>query len=349
LQADPSTQELYRRAAEVYHQLKHVGRGATAQRRAASIFLALIQRDPNGQKGKSAKQMLQALVDNKVVFPDWNGHTGLSATAHATHAPAAQSASTRTRRRPVPPMWVSFSFSKPGLAVDPTFGGDGAAGAAVDKDRQASINKSGDMCRSNSQRSDWCGDGNGGTLEVCHGMPGTKWVALATSNDGTLEDWGDGEAVGYDDQNGANQNALANCGNFRCQIVWSQSVDCGELVSEGSAFCGPSSQGVIGHWIHVWTDEPNATYSNGDRLIFSVQGNEVAMFDPTLPNAIQRVELLPEGGSTYIVSMPTQRKNPNVNGGAWYVADLPFFLSFNSLEEAKEAQAYFKYHVCKGR
>ena len=124
------------------------------------------------------------------------------------------------------PMFVSFSFATPtGFADDPTFGGDGEYGVSISPDEQSAINFSGNDCAGRSSRPSWCGNGNGGTWQVCRADGKSKWVALAitTSN---IYDWSDGEVIAGDTEPNAEQGAVANCGKQSCQLVWSALVDC---------------------------------------------------------------------------------------------------------------------------
>jgi TPR repeat protein len=135
------------------------------------------------------------------------------------------------------PMYVAFSFSKPGLD---DFGGDGGWGAAVDTNQQAAINQAGDNCAAHSTRPDWCGIGNGGWSPVCRSAGDAKWVALAiNNNDGIPADWTVGEAIGYDTLEGAARAATSNCGRRSCQVVWSQQVDCSVSSPSGGRTVSP--------------------------------------------------------------------------------------------------------------
>jgi hypothetical protein len=101
--------------------------------------------------------------------------SGSSSTASGAqgYAPSASSAPRQT--------FVAFSFCTLGLH---SFGGDGAWGIATNNDEQKAINQSGINCASNSQAPDWCGAANGGRYEVCKSDGKTRYVALATNNDG---------------------------------------------------------------------------------------------------------------------------------------------------------------------
>jgi len=140
------------------------------------------------------------------------------------------------------PMYVAFSFSSLGL------GGDGAWGAAIDQNEQMAIENSANRCVSTSQDSQSCGTGNGGRWPVCQADGKARWVALAINNDGKAEDWSDGEGIGYDNANGAQQAAMANCGKSGCQIVWTQFVSCtvgaSALSASGQGVRNPSSGGA---------------------------------------------------------------------------------------------------------
>jgi hypothetical protein len=138
------------------------------------------------------------------------------------------------------PMFVAFSFSKLGLS---DFGGDGAWGAAVDQNEQAAMDQSGNICAANSQRPNWCGVANGGRYPVCRADGKTQWVALAINNDGTLENWANGEAVGYDTEYGAEQAAVGNCNHSGCHVVWSAPVDC----AGGGGSVRTGGAGVVAH------------------------------------------------------------------------------------------------------
>jgi plastocyanin len=224
-----STQEVYQRALDLVGKISLKDGAVVIPRGTAEAMVLLVQRDPNGTYGTWARKALSSMVSAKYVFPDWDGHTGLSVSAQTTagarHAPAVRQTAVANDGIVVHPMFVAFSFSF--LVYPPDFGGDGAWGAAVDQNEQTAMNNSGNNCASMSQKPDWCGTANGGHYPVCLPDGKTKWVAMAISNDGQSEDWADGEAIGYDSEESAEQGAVANCNHAGCAMVWSQSVDCG--------------------------------------------------------------------------------------------------------------------------
>ena len=145
---------------------------------------------------------------------------------------------------PVRQMYVAFSFSTPSAwagsaSINPDMDGDGAWGAATNSDEQTAIDMSANQCAATSRQPSTCGTGNGGNYPVCKSDGAPKWVALAISNDGTIDNWSDGEVIGADTQQAAEAGAVANCGKQACQLVWSQSVDCGSGAA-GSANGGGS-------------------------------------------------------------------------------------------------------------
>lgn len=252
-----STQEVYQRAIDLLGKVTWNGREAVAPPGTAGALILLIQRDPNGPYGTWARKALNGMVGSKNVFPDWDGHTGLSgppqSAAGARHAPAIQRTAVSNNGSVAHPMFVAFSFSS---LVYPEFGGDGAWGAAVNQSEQAAMDNSGNNCASMSQRPDWCGTANGGHYPVCRADGKTQWVAMAINNDGKIEDWADGEAIGYDSGESAQQAAVANCNHSGCAVVWSQSVDCGSP----SAACGLVS-GPRAPWMDSAVVIPADAYS----------------------------------------------------------------------------------------
>lgn len=151
-----------------------------------------------------------------------------SATSPFFHSASIQPSSTSANF--AQSMFVAFSFSTP--MVD-DFGGDGAWGVAVNTNEQAAIENSGISCAAHSQKPDWCGTGNGGRYPVCQADGKTRWVALAINNDGTEDNWGDGEAIGYETEDAADQAAVVNCNHAGCHVVWSKEVDCGKQEQQG--------------------------------------------------------------------------------------------------------------------
>jgi len=150
------------------------------------------------------------------------------AAVQPTHQPMLR----RTGSEPVSvpeQTFVAFSFSSPG--VD-DFGGDGAWGAALNRNEQTAIDQAVNTCAGSSQRPDWCE--TDGRWPVCQADGQPKWVALAINNDGTRQNWADGEAIGYETQSDAAQWAVSNCNHTGCHVVWSQAVGCGAPVERGS-------------------------------------------------------------------------------------------------------------------
>jgi hypothetical protein len=163
-------------------------------------------------------------------------------------------------------MFVAFSFSTLGLHG---FGGDGAWGIATNLDEKKAINQSGINCALNSQAPDWCGAANGGRYEVCKSDGKTRYVALATNNDGQSIDWSDGESIGQLTEADAIKAALANCARSSCQLRQTLSVSC---IDDGSI----GSDGADGPGVSV-TKEDSDTYAP------SIDGSCVHQFwDSTL-------------------------------------------------------------------
>jgi len=128
-------------------------------------------------------------------------------------------------------MFVAFAFSPLGLHG---FGGDGAWGIGIDHDEQKAMDQSGANCALGSQAPDWCGTANGGHYEVCHPDGKTRYVALATNNDGDSMDWSDGEAIGALSEDEAIKSALANCRRSGCQLQRSFAISCTNDGASGS-------------------------------------------------------------------------------------------------------------------
>ena len=149
-------------------------------------------------------------------------------------------------------MFVAFSFSTLGLHG---FGGDGAWGMATNQDEQKAINQSGISCALNSQTPDWCGAANGGRYEVCKSDGKTRYVALATNNDGQSIDWSDGESIGELNEADAIKAALSNCARSGCQLKQTLPVSC---TNDGSS----GSDGAGGPGVSV-TREDSDSYAPG--------------------------------------------------------------------------------------
>ncbi|MGB7284685.1 MAG: hypothetical protein WBE13_20630 [Candidatus Acidiferrum sp.] len=186
--------------------------------------------------------------------------SGSSSAASGTQgsAPSASGAPRQT--------FVAFSFSTLGLHG---FGGDGAWGIATNNDEQNAINQSGINCASNSQAPNWCGAANGGRYEVCKSDGKTRYVALATNNDGQSIDWSDGESIGELTEADAIKAALANCARSGCQLRQTLSVSC---IDDGSS--GSDGAGGLG---------VNVTRQDSDSYAPSIDGSCVHQFwDSTL-------------------------------------------------------------------
>jgi hypothetical protein len=127
---------------------------------------------------------------------------------------------------------VAFSFSKRCLRDEC---GDGAWGAAIDRDSNGAIQSAQDRCLSMTTRH---GCNTGGRYFIqCKPGDGPKWVALAIYDD-QVESLSDGEAMGYDTQAAAEQWAVSNCHRDGCHVVWSQAIKCGNDESaSGSGSC----------------------------------------------------------------------------------------------------------------
>jgi hypothetical protein len=70
--------EMYQHAMVLVGQAVWTGDHVSAKPGTAAALLDLIRRDPNGPYGTAAHKMLNALIDSKAVFPDWDGKTGLT-------------------------------------------------------------------------------------------------------------------------------------------------------------------------------------------------------------------------------------------------------------------------------
>jgi flagellar biosynthesis GTPase FlhF len=166
------------------------------------------------------------------------------------------------------PGYVSFSFSTPtawasSASIDPDMDGDGASGAWIAGDEQTAINNSSIVCATHSRHPNTCSVGNGGTYQVCRVPTGVKWVALAVSNDGTIDNWSYGEAIGADNQQGAEQSAIANCGKAGCQLVWSASLNCATGAVEPGFGSGGGGTSFAGNNSSTPTNPPAGTPPNG--------------------------------------------------------------------------------------
>jgi hypothetical protein len=151
-----------------------------------------------------------------------------------------------------PSVTVAFSFSSdlPFQGTDPmNRQADGAWGAAVNPVSEVAIDNSGWNCEGQTAFPHSCGNGNGGTYEVCGANQGTRWVALAIWNTGFIDGYSDGEGISYLDSKSAADAALANCGNSDCKVVWVQPVDC----ARGGTSSGSGGAGFGG----------NASYASG--------------------------------------------------------------------------------------
>jgi len=201
--------------------------GAKADPGVAPLLVELINQDRYGVAGHLAQGKLRAMRAAHVSFQNWDGKSGVGGGKATKDAVASMHAAALNSSADVPQMFVAFSFSKPSMLSDPDFGGDGGWGVGLNKFEQAARDASSDACAAHSTKPEWCGIANGGSYEVCNQHVGIRWAALAIRNDGSLENWSDGEALGFDDQAHADQSALSNCGGDACNVVWSQPVQCG--------------------------------------------------------------------------------------------------------------------------
>lgn len=169
----------------------------------------------------------------------WGSSSATSGTQGAQNLPpqgSAPSGSGGPRQ-----MFVAFSFSALRLHG---FGGDGAWGIATNHEEKKAIDQSGINCALNSQAPDWCGTANGGRYEVCKSDGKTRYVALATNNDGQSIDWSDGESIGELTEAGAIKSALSNCARSGCQLRRTLPVLCIDAGLSGSDGAGGPGVGV---------------------------------------------------------------------------------------------------------
>lgn len=154
----------------------------------------------------------------------------IGAANDAARARAAQRATTSPVAAPAPaspaptaqPMFAAFSFSTRCLHDQC---GDGAWGAAVERDAQDAINQSGDRCAEGTKRSGSCGNGNGGRYAACGADGATRYAALAIYDDG-YETFQYGTAVAATSPEAARSGALGMCNHTGCRLVWETPVDC---------------------------------------------------------------------------------------------------------------------------
>ena len=252
-----STRKLYQQALNLFAQRTSNGPNLVAAPGTASAFLRVIQRDPSGPYGAEARRMLNTLINNNTIFPDWDGHTGLSGIVQSDkrrqQVPVIPRQSQVAQRQPSSPvgarpsaavahsMFVSFSFAKRAYGG---LGGDGSWGAAVSSTSQGAIDAAANNCQAHSTTPNACG--SGGYFPVCRTDGETRWVALAINDDGTVENEADGEAIGYDNDESASPAAVANCNRSGCHAVWSAPVNCGAPVESNQGTCVALLIGDIG-------------------------------------------------------------------------------------------------------
>ncbi|PWT90633.1 MAG: hypothetical protein C5B55_09425 [Blastocatellia bacterium] len=282
---------------------------------------------------------------------------------HAESAGGGESAGAK-KQKPVNahPMYVAFSFSKLGLS---DFGGDGAWGAAVYSVEQTAAIKSHDACVASSHRPEWCGTADGGQYQVCQADGRTVWVALAINNDGKLENWAYGEALGKDTEDEAARAAMSGCIRTGCHVVWTQAVDCGGGTSGlQPSTCGDKRNAAALEWINTWE-----VYNRGNAGAIKVVDSAVVVHldygdsgveDTTIPfvtigevtvdHVSDRwtVQLSSKASSNFTLRRQGYRKPmfDQMNG------DFPLRainLDFPSEAAAKQAHDFFEYHKCSGK
>jgi len=302
----------------------------------------------------------------------------VSSTAASTNAPAfptqpsKQAVTTpQTRRSPSVPlgavkgvhwsstpipdsMTVAFSFSKRCLQDSC---GDGAWGADIERDSQAAIDGSGNLCESNTTRKGSCGSGNGGRYFVqCKPGDSPKWAALAIYDDGT-ENFVDGEAIGYAMKEAAEQAAVNDCGQQGCHAVWSHVICMNDLTNAGN--CSDSRKGASLDWAAGLTVDGSTTVSpiNGGVFIHreKIVTQHLEVFEITVPfSSIRKVVKGPCGPSCSNVMIQANPATP-------FPTNFSFFgnqehnpkslesLYFRSDGEAQAAVDFFECHRALGR
>jgi hypothetical protein len=187
--------------------------------------LSTISAQPSSSKPMVGANTIRA--QNATQAPTGNPST--NAKGHAPAVPQAFQNGVHWSSTPIPEsMTVAFSFSERCLRDEC---GDGAWGAAINRDSNGAIQAAQDGCLSMTTRH---GCNTGGRYFIqCKPGDGPKWVALAIYDD-QVEELSDGEAMGYDTQATAEQWAVSNCHLAGCHVVWSQAIQCGEEETTGS-------------------------------------------------------------------------------------------------------------------
>jgi hypothetical protein len=204
----------------------------------------------NGDTATASKLIAQAQAIQSAATTGANRPVG-SATAGSSKASLGLKV-TYSAQTVVNPMYVAFSFSTPTEFAGTTpiyapMDGDGTWGVAVNANEQTAIDNSGNSCDASSARPGTCGTGNGGNYPICKADRKPKWVALALSNDGTIDNWGDGEVISAETEQDADLGAVTNCGKAACRVVWDHLVDCTNLATNivgggsGAEYAGPGS------------------------------------------------------------------------------------------------------------
>lgn len=248
-------------------------------------------------------------------------------------------------------MYVAFSFAMPPLAGT-TLGGDGTFGVGISPNEQTAIEESGKQCAIHSSTPDHCGTGNGGNFEVCRGKTGLRWVALVIANDGTAQDWSDGEAVGTDTEKEAVDQAFHNCGRGACTLLYSHTVQCGKPAPK---VCHPKDNTTA--WIGAIVAAPDDHYS-----VHPVPGGEEVDRIGSYTSAYSTVPWAAYGNAnvTYLgprnISVGVYPKDgatfPSTdrdNTGTHSYQAHQLHLTFGTVEAAKQAFGFFEYHGCIGK
>jgi hypothetical protein len=253
---------------------------------------------------------------------------------------------------------VAFSFSERCLRDEC---GDGAWGAAINRDSNGAIRSAQDGCLSMTTRHG-CNTGGRYFLQ-CKPGDGPKWVALAIYDD-QLEKLSDGEAMGYDTQAAAEQWAVSNCHRDGCHVVWSQAVDCSNSQLKA---CGDSQNGSAMEWTNSWVSAgrrcpfPSSCYPEERAVRMLDSGILMHSFQPgaitshgvnetTIKFAAIGGVGLQKVGDLWIVTIrPTSSGTfPELLDSGIYQSH-QFGLALDSETAAKQAYSFFEYHRCLGK
>ena len=134
-----STQEsadirvLYQRALDLVGQVTRTDSRVVAKPGTAAALLEVIQRDPNGQYGAQARNLLNSLQQSNTVFPDWDGKTTSVAATDSSAAAGEQQASAVPRQGP-----VKRRKARRGRASDAQQQSSSASSSAMAQDAQMS-------------------------------------------------------------------------------------------------------------------------------------------------------------------------------------------------------------------